>query len=149
MSSEHRVLFLRVGPRLCALPLASVVETSRPLPIESLPGTASFVSGLTVLRGEAVPVVDARALLGLPDHHQPGRFVSIAIETRRLVLAVDAVVGVRSIDDASLVALPALAGEMASTLVSAIAALESGLLLLVRSARLVPEETWAALEARS
>jgi purine-binding chemotaxis protein CheW len=142
-------LFLRVGARLCALPLACVVETSRPLPIESLPGTAPFVSGLTVFRGEAMPVVDARVLLGLPADREPGRFVSLALDARRLVLAVDAVIGVRSIDDASLAALPPLAGEIAATLVSAIAALESGLLLFVRSARLVPEETWAVLEARS
>lgn len=65
----QHALICRVRTWLCALPLAHVVETLRPLPVRGLAGAPSFVLGLALLRGQAVPVVDAAQLLieaGLP-----------------------------------------------------------------------------------
>ena len=56
-------LLCRVDTRLCALPLESIIETTRPLPIEPVAGAPDFVLGLSVVRGSAVPIVDAGRLL--------------------------------------------------------------------------------------
>jgi purine-binding chemotaxis protein CheW len=59
-------LLTRVGARLCAVPLAHAVETMRLLQVSPLADAPSFVRGLTIIRGVAVPVVDLGALLGEP-----------------------------------------------------------------------------------
>lgn len=59
-------LLTRVGARLCAVPLAHAVETMRLLPVSPLGDAPSFVRGLAVIRGVAVPVVDLGAVLGEP-----------------------------------------------------------------------------------
>jgi chemotaxis signal transduction protein len=57
------VFVVMVGARACAFPLHHVAETMRPLPIESVAGTPSFVRGVSVIRGVPTPVVDLKALL--------------------------------------------------------------------------------------
>jgi hypothetical protein len=47
------VFVVRVGARVCALPLHHVVETMRPLPIDPVVGTPAFISGVSVIRGIA------------------------------------------------------------------------------------------------
>jgi purine-binding chemotaxis protein CheW len=64
VGERQSTLLCRVRERLCALPLAHVVETMRPLPIEPLGGMPGFVQGIAIIRGAPVPVVDAGALLG-------------------------------------------------------------------------------------
>ncbi|MFL5302954.1 MAG: chemotaxis protein CheW, partial [Anaeromyxobacteraceae bacterium] len=60
--SRPNVLLVRAGSRLCALPLACVVETLRPLHTSPLAGTPACVSGVAVVRGAPTPVVDLDAL---------------------------------------------------------------------------------------
>jgi chemotaxis signal transduction protein len=57
------VLVVMVGTRACAFPLHHVAETMRPLPIQPVAGTPSFVRGVSVIRGTPTPVVDLKALL--------------------------------------------------------------------------------------
>jgi purine-binding chemotaxis protein CheW len=70
-------LLCRGSSRLCALPLDSVAETMRPLPIEVLPGCPPFVRGVAVIRGRPTPVADLGVLLGAADPPQPVRFVML------------------------------------------------------------------------
>jgi purine-binding chemotaxis protein CheW len=44
-----RSLVVRVCARLCVVPLAHVVETMRPLPVERIAGTPSFVRGVSII----------------------------------------------------------------------------------------------------
>ena len=135
-------LVCRVEARLCALPLEHAVETMRPLAVEPVVGAPPFVRGLAVVRGEPLPVVDAARLLGLQEG-PIGRFVTVAVGVRRVALAVDAVVGVRRFPPGSLRALPPLLHEAAGDVVDAIGLLDSALLLVLRSARLLPDEVSA------
>jgi purine-binding chemotaxis protein CheW len=130
------------------LPLDHVVETMRPLPIESLPGAPPFVRGVSMLRGVPVPVVDAGALLGTADGAQPTRFVSMRAGPRRVVLAVEEVLGVRDLPAAALQDLPPLLGAAGAGVISAIGALDAAFLLVVEAARIVPEATWGSLGTR-
>src|SRR5205085_1730186 len=92
-----QVLLCRMGGRACALRIAQVVETMRPLPVEPVAGAPPFVLGVTLLRGAPAPVIDGGALLG-SGRSQPTRFVTLRVGERRAVLAVEAVLGVRTLD---------------------------------------------------
>src|SRR5262245_27177172 len=97
------MLVTRVGGVACALPVGHVVDTNRPLPVEPTGGgrgandqALAVVDGLAMIRGEPVPVVDARRLLGVPGG-EATRFVVVRAAQRRVALAVDAVLDVRRI----------------------------------------------------
>jgi purine-binding chemotaxis protein CheW len=139
-------LLVRVDSRTCALPIDFVYEIMRPLPIESLAGMPAFVLGLSVVRGAPVPVVDASRMLGGGVSARPGRFVSVRIGARGAILAVDEVLGVRDVARSSLDALPPLMGEASADLVDAMGTLDAGLLLLLKSSRMVPASVWTTLE---
>ena len=145
---NRELLVCGVERRHCALPLEHVVETMRPLPVESLPGTPRFVLGVSIIRGAPVPVVDAAALLGTMAAH-PSRFVLVRAGARQVALAVDAVLGVRAIPRESLHDLAPLLRDASAETIAAVGALEAALLLVLESARIIPESVWDALESRS
>lgn len=141
-------LLCRARSVLVALPIDRVVETMRPLPVDALAAMPGFVAGLAVVRGEPTPVVDVGALLALHDRPQWTRFVTVRAATRRVVLAVEAVVGVRPLDPAALQQLPPLLGEASAEIVDAVGAHDRDLLLLLNAARLIPATLWGSLDAR-
>jgi purine-binding chemotaxis protein CheW len=137
-------LVCRVGSRWLAIPLRDVGETMRALPVSPVAGAPPFVRGLTILRGEGVPVLDAGVLLG----GQPctaERFVSLRAGGRWAALAVDEVKGIRALG--GLGELPPLLRESPSS-AQQLGILDAQLLLLLQAARLVPESVWSALEPR-
>jgi purine-binding chemotaxis protein CheW len=141
-------LLCRVGTLRCTLPLAHVAETMRPLPIEPLANTPGFVLGLSLVRGTPVPVIDAAALFGEPSG-EPERLVIVRAGIRRIGLAVDAVLGVHTIDPAKLQELPRVAGPAAAKAISAVGALDGELLVVLEAARIVPDEVLAAIDAEA
>jgi len=148
----HLALVCRVQQRLCALPLAHVIETMRPLPTTTVAGAPPFVCGLAVIRGAAVPVLDAARLLCDADD-EPGRFVMLALGasgtpgSRHVALAVGSVLGVRAIPPASLQALPPLLQDAGADAVASIGLLDAELLLVLQASRLLSDEAWAGLVA--
>src|SRR5688572_14194200 len=135
-------LVCRVRTRLCALPLERVIETLRPLPIEPLSGAPPFVCGVSIIRGEPLPVVDAGLLLG-GGQARATRLVTLRLGARAVALAVDAVLGVRAFERSALRELPPLLREAAADTVAALDSLDRELLLLLESGRLVPEAVFA------
>ncbi len=138
-------LLCRVRTRLFALPLEHVLETMRPMPVESLAGAPHFVRGLAIIRGVPVPVVDGAQLLS-GEESQPSRFVTVRAGDRRVAVAVDSVLGVRPMPAASLRELPPLLRDARAEVISAIGTLDAELLVVLRSAHLVPEDLWSGLE---
>jgi purine-binding chemotaxis protein CheW len=143
---RESALLCRVRGLLCALPLEHVEETMRPLTVEPIAGVPSFLQGLAVIRGSVVPVVDAASLLS-GQASRPTRFVTIKAGGRRIALAVDAVLGIRTIPSGALDALPLLFQDAALDAVSAVGTLDSELMLVLRGARLVSEHVWATIDA--
>lgn len=140
------VLLCKVRERLCALPLVHVVETMRPLPVEVFPDMPPAVRGLAIVRGKPTPVIDAAALVGLdapPDEH---RFVTLRTGDRCFAVAVDEVIGVRSLPMADLEGLPPLLGVHNADVVTAVASLDRELLLVLDSLRIVPEDAWSMVD---
>ncbi|HEY9380787.1 MAG TPA: chemotaxis protein CheW [Burkholderiales bacterium] len=148
VSEQTRVssLLFNVRAHICALPLNHVIETMRPLPVVSLPGIAAPVLGVSIIRGEPMPVVDPGRLLdGTPS--QPTRFITLRIAERHIALSVDDVQGVRTMDAASLQECPPLLRDASRDLVASIATLDAELLFVLNAARIVPDTAWHAVDA--
>jgi len=158
--SSRDVLLVRAGARVCALPIADVAETMRPLPTVPLAGTPPYVAGAAIARGVAAPVVNLDALLagsagspGSPGSDVPGdriganaRYVRLRCGGRSALLAVDAVVGVSRLASREGDAPPLLSAA-AGGVVESLGALDGALLLVLRASRLVPEEAFRAIAA--
>jgi purine-binding chemotaxis protein CheW len=138
-------LVCQIRGGLCGLPLVHVVETMRPLPIEPVAGAPSFVLGLALIRGVAVPVVEAAHLLAGKDvapaesDRTTRRFVTLDVGGRPVALAVNGVVGVRSIAAASRGALPRLLSHAASDVIETVGALDAELLVVLQAGHLLPQ----------
>ena len=142
-------LICRCGSYLCGLPLARVVETMRPLPIQSLLDAPAFIKGVAVIRGVALPVVDAAALTGGSASTDVQRLVTVKVaEGRQASVAVDAVLGIRAIDAGGVAAMPPLLRNAHAEVVSALGVLDAGLLLFLETARLIPDAVWRELATR-
>jgi purine-binding chemotaxis protein CheW len=130
-------LLCRAGARLCALPLENVVETMRLLPIEPIAGAPRSVLGLCPIRGLPVPVVDLQSLLAAPESPLQ-RMVTLKVGSRTVAIAVESVLGIRSIGADESSRLPPLLREAAGDIVSAIGTLDSEFLLFLHSTRIAP-----------
>lgn len=140
------MLMVASAGRVCALPMAHVRETMRPLPVERFPGAPEFVLGVSVIRGRAVPVVDLSLLLGAARPESAARrFVTLRLEPRDVALSVSDVLGVGELDPGQLSALPALVDSARAELIEALGTLDARLLRVLRAASILPESTWAAL----
>jgi purine-binding chemotaxis protein CheW len=134
-----QMLVAKVGGIDCAIPIAHVVETMRPLPIEPVAeaGTLGFIRGMSIVRGEAILVVDAAQLLGQVAREQ-ARFVVIRAGERIVAMLVDAVIGVRSLDAAVFSELPPLVQAITRDNVTAIGALDRELFVVLDTGRILP-----------
>jgi purine-binding chemotaxis protein CheW len=153
---DERALLVRAGGRTCGLVLKQVGETMRPLPIHGLRDTPEFVLGFSIIRGNATPVVNLARLLGGPQapaedaQRDVGRrFVTVRTEEGSVALAVDEVGGVVSLTALQLEAVPTLVTGMQSGVVDRVGQLDGGLLLVLRSARLLEDDIWQQLATAS
>jgi purine-binding chemotaxis protein CheW len=122
----------------------------RPLPLERLASMPSFVSGVSLIRGRPTPVLSARELLGSDATARVGRYVTLKIAERHVALAVDAVVGLRDVDQATLSALPPLLRAEQDHAIDAVGRLDAELLLVLQHGKLLDDAQLAALsEARA
>lgn len=118
-SEDTACLLVHAGPQLCAIPLGSVVETMRPLPIERIQGAPGALLGVSVVRGGAVPVVDlARLISG--ETSEPRRWVLARTQERSVALAATDVLGVSTLTPEAIEPGAALAASIAAPCVSAI-----------------------------
>lgn len=143
--ASYPALLVRAGTCICALPLSHIVETMRPLAVAPLPGMPEFVRGLSIIRGEPVPVVDAGTLLGAPSGQPPQRYVTVRAGERKVALAVDAVVGVRELEPSLLGEMPPLLGNAGSDLIESLGVLDADLLMVLKAGSIVPIGLWNLL----
>jgi purine-binding chemotaxis protein CheW len=132
-------LLCRAGSRLCAIPIEHVIEVLRVLPIEPVSGAPRYVLGLCIIRGSAVPVVDAGLLLG-DQATKSERLITIRTGDRTIALAAEAVLGIWAIGTETFNELPPLLRNAAGETIASIGVLDSELLFLLRTARIVPAD---------
>jgi purine-binding chemotaxis protein CheW len=121
-----------------------VIETMRPLQCNALLGVAPPILGMAIIRGVATPVLDGGLLLGRAPT-AGGRFVTVRAGSRAVAIAVDEVVGVRTLTDGVLGELPPLA-RAAGDAFEQIGLLDGELLVVLRGTRIVPDAILASLE---
>lgn len=146
MTGSRSVLVCRAGGALCAFPLEHVVETMRPQPCRAVPGMRDHVLGLALIRGQPTPVVALGEIID-PGGRQmaPTRLVSLFCGGVRGAVAVDAVTGIEDIEVEALASLPEVVSSGSQPIVDRVASFGDDLLLLLASARLIPQELpeWA------
>jgi len=118
----------------------------RPLPVEPIDGMPEFVLGLSVIRGSPVPLVDLGMLIAGSERNSIRRFVVVRVADRRVALGVEAVIGAIEIDSSGHEPLPPLLRDARAEIIHAIGTLDSQLLIVLESGRLIPKEFWEALE---
>lgn len=143
---RNPALLFRVRTRLCALPIAHILETMRPLPVESVAAAPGFVRGVALIRGVPTPVVDAGALIGAEEPADFTRFVTLRSGESGVALAVEEVLGVRDVPPASLRRLPPLLRDAGTEILSALGALDAELLTMLKLARTLTDRIARGLE---
>ncbi len=149
--AEASVLAVRASGAVCAIPAAQVIETMRPLPIEPLANLPNFVRGVALIRGAAVPIVDLGAVLeasGEPamPPSQTARFVTLRVGERCVALAVESIIGLVPLNPEGFSAMPPLLNHARRDVIQAIGTLDAELLLVLETARLVPESVWGEVD---
>ncbi len=137
------------GTRLYALPIGHVIETMRPLPAQTIPDMPSFMLGVSIIRGATAPVVHIARLMGDMAETPITRFVTIRLDKRIVALAIDRVVGIRSLDAQVMVDVPLLLQAVDSSRVAAIGILDAELLLVLQSTHVVSDAVWATLDTQA
>jgi purine-binding chemotaxis protein CheW len=144
-SDRRQVVLVRARGWLCALRAEDVIETMRPLPIEPVTGVPLFVKGLSVVRGEPVPVLALARLLGGDAASVGRRFVAVRVGARCIALEVDEVVGVEEIDAERIDAAPPLLSKALPAEVERLGVLDGQALALLDAGRLLSEDAWRSL----
>lgn len=143
---QNPALLFRVRTRLCALPVANILETMRPLSMERVAAAPAFVRGVALIRGVPTPVVDAGALIGAEEPPAFTRFVTLRSSDAGVALAVEEVLGVRDVPPASLKRLPPLLRDASTEILSALGALDTELLTMLKLARTLTDRIVKGLE---
>jgi len=145
-TADALALLVRTSSLLCAVPLHAVLETMRPLPIAPLTGVPPFVSGASLIRGAATPVLDLESLVLGRAAPSVRRFVTIRTGERVAALAVEAVIGLRSLGDAPSGSLTPLLKQVGDSVIESIGTLDAHLLAVLRTTHLVPDDVWQKLQ---
>ncbi|HET6339814.1 MAG TPA: chemotaxis protein CheW [Polyangiales bacterium] len=128
-TSVETLLFELSGERY-ALPMCDVIEIVRAVAVRALPTAPAITLGIIDVRGDIVPVLDARVRFGHPHKtiELSDQFLIAHAGPRRVALHVDAALGIElltvlAVDDAG--NLPSALGHLAG-----VAATEEGLVLI-------------------
>lgn len=106
MNGAGLLLAFRAGGERFAVPLDRVREAARPRRITRLPGAPPWWSGVALVRGEALGIVDVAAAVGLPP--SPARRAPLVVVLYGCdhALLVDAVDGVEQLPEGRLAPPP-------------------------------------------
>lgn len=146
MDAHHSVILLRIRSRLGALPIAQVRETMRPLPIEPLNAAPDFVAGAALIRGAPVPLVDMGALVGATEAAAFTRFVTLDTGDGIVALAVEGVLGIRSLSPSVFRRLPPLLRGAGADSIAALGTLDAELMSVLELARTMTDQVLRLLE---
>lgn len=94
MNGSDLLLAFRAGGERFAVPLDRVREAARPRRITPLPGAPPAWSGVALVRGEALGVIDVAAAMGLRPSPLPETPLLVVLHGCEHALLVDAIDGV-------------------------------------------------------
>lgn len=127
-----------VGTEEFAIPILSVQEINRMMPITRVPQSPKFIKGVINLRGKIIPVMDLRKRFGMESHETTtdSRIIVVEVASHVIGFTVDRVNEVLRIN-ANIVELPpAMVCGIDSDYVQGVGKLEDRLLILLSLDRL-------------
>ena len=143
-----RLIVFRMEGQRYALPIEAVQEIQQMVAVSEMPGSAGAVLGVINLRGQVIPAIAMRSLVGLSDR-EPGLDTPMVLTYTAhglVALIVDEVEDVVEIDPVSVQA-PSAVHPLASRLLG-VCRLDDGLVFLFDVDALVPAETVAGVRPR-
>ena len=95
-----QLCIFELSDKLFGLGILDVQEIMQDAEITPVPTTPGFLHGVINLRGNIVPIVDMREILGLPmkEHTKESRIMILNIKKTRIGILVDAITEVRQIE---------------------------------------------------
>lgn len=138
MAKELQIVGFRVGQETFGVPIGSVQEILRPLPVTPVPGAPPHVEGVINLRGRIISIVDLRKRCGAPAEPQARNRIVVA-ETggRSIGLMVDSASEVLRIAENSIEPPASVFGQAEPGFVTGVAKLANRLVILVDIAKLL------------
>jgi len=86
---EEKVLLVRLGKDLYALPVGAIEEVLPALAIKAMPQCPDFVRGVISIRGHLIPVLNAAERLGLHAHEAPDDPAIICLRIGKRLVGVE------------------------------------------------------------
>lgn len=102
LKAYDQVVLFRVGKESFGAKIEKVREIIRYPSITKIPRAPEFLAGITNLRGQVLPVIDARVILGLSERQigESTRILVVDTKGSQIGIVVDSVNGVISLEDA-------------------------------------------------
>lgn len=141
--TETSLVVVHAGGHPVGFRVRDVIETMRPLGLDPVPGAPDVLLGVATIRGEAVPVLDLRRLLGA-EPAAAERWITLRAG-RVVALAVDLVEGLVTVSGAD---LPPLVRDLDRDRLEGLAMRDGELVQLLRAASLLDDDVRRALDAR-
>lgn len=145
---EGKYLTFYLDKQLFGIPIADVVQIISIQDIISLPDAPFYVKGIINLRGNIIPIVDARIRLGkeetvLDDH---SCIIVTSIRDKLVGFLVDGVDEVTAIADEQISPPPQLANGMSNALLTGIGKQENRVILLMKTQKLLNDSDFDVFE---
>lgn len=99
-SLSEKYFTFKLADQTYAIPVSNMVGIGPITPFRNIPAMPSFMKGITMLRGDIVPIIDLRLRLSLPPREVDGQtsIVYIQDDTQQLGFIVDSVDEVTTVD---------------------------------------------------
>ena len=135
LSEVEEFLGISLENELIGIPLKKILTISKILDIVKVPYTSSIIVGVMNLRGEIIPVLSLKQILGLSESNEPTRIGVLDSKHGKAGVLVDNIVGVVRVPSERLEPNP-MVGRY-SAYVSHVAQTEYGLMEILDVDRLV------------
>ena|SRR5690242_16029919 len=137
--TPHQYATFTVGDLFLGVDVLDVQEVLRSQELTRVPLAPEVVEGLINLRGQIVPALDMRRILGLPERRQDNDPVSVVVRSPHgaVSLQVDEIEDVIQLGSASFEAPPSNVGGMLQSLFVGVHKLENRLLLVLDTQRAI------------
>jgi purine-binding chemotaxis protein CheW len=137
---EQKYVVFRLGEERYGLPIDKVERIVPSEPATKMPRAPKALLGVFELRGDTIPVMDARIRFDYPSDGAGRNFVIAYTPQGRCALKVDDVVGIISLHESEIDDSPAISGAENEDFVAGVGKLGDQLTLLLNPEGIVPKE---------
>ncbi len=125
----YEFLAIYLENEFIGIPLKNVLEISKVLELFPVPLTPSYIKGVINLRGEIIPVISIKQIIGIPEKNPPTRLVILETSYGKVAVEVDSVYGVIKVEEGLLEPNPMT--SIYSEFVSNVAQIKEGFISII------------------